>query len=111
MDVWLVNTGWSGGPYGVGERMKIGYTRAMVRAALAGDLADVPMETDPTFGVNVPTQCPEVPEEVLKPRNTWSDKAAYDEQARKLARMFGENFEAFAEEVSEEVRKTGPRME
>ena len=96
--VWLVNTGWSGGPYGVGQRMKIGYTRALVSAALGGELADVSTITDPIFGVAVPTTCPGVPSEVLSPRNTWQDKAAYDTQARKLAAMFAENFKAFADQ-------------
>jgi phosphoenolpyruvate carboxykinase (ATP) len=100
VDVWLINTGWSGGPYGVGKRMKIGYTRAMVRAALNGTLAGVSTRTDPNFQIEVPTECPDVPAEVLNPRNTWSDKNAYDEQARKLTRMFVKNFEAFEEDES-----------
>lgn len=109
--VWLLNTGWSGGPYGIGRRVKIGYTRAMVRAALNGTLADVPVERDPVFGVDVPTICPGVPSEVLKPRNTWSDKAAYDAQAKKLAGMFAENFKEFADLVPAEVREAGPRSD
>jgi phosphoenolpyruvate carboxykinase (ATP) len=106
--VWLVNTGWTGGPYGVGSRIYIGYTRAMVRAALSGDLDDVPMVEDPNFRVQVPTACPNVPSEVLNPRNTWEDKEAYDRQARKLAAMFRENFEQYAPAVSEAVRASGP---
>ena len=107
--VWLVNTGWSGGPYGVGSRMPIRFTRAMIRAALAGDLDAVPYETDPIFNVAVPTACPGVPPEVLKPRATWSDGAAYDRQAAKLARMFADNVKAFEAEVSPEVCAAGPR--
>ncbi len=106
--VWLVNTGWTGGAYGVGSRMKLSYTRAMVRAALAGQLDDVEYLTDPIFGFAVPTSVPGVPSEVLQPRETWSDPAGYDAQARKLAAMFRENFAAFADQVSEEIRNAGP---
>jgi phosphoenolpyruvate carboxykinase (ATP) len=106
---WLVNTGWTAGPYGVGHRMKISYTRAMIDAALAGQLDDVGYEPDPIFGVQVPTCCAEVPFEVLNPRNTWEDKASYDEQARKVARMFVENFAQFSDMVSEDVLAAGPR--
>ncbi len=106
--VWLINTGWSGGPYGVGKRIDIPHTRAMVNAALDGKLDDVPTWHDPVFGVEVPESCPGVPAEVLRPRDTWSDGAAYDEQARKLARMFHENFEKYADEVDESVRGAGP---
>ncbi len=109
VNVWLVNTGWSGGPYGVGQRMKIAYTRAMVHAALEGALNDVPTIPDPIFGIAVPIACSNVPPEVLNPRNTWSDKAAYDAQARKLAGMFVENFKAFAGDVTAEVRAAGPK--
>jgi phosphoenolpyruvate carboxykinase (ATP) len=108
VDVWLVNTGWSGGPYGVGQRIKISYTRAMINAALNGELRDIPTTRDPNFGIAVPTSCPNVPAEVLNPRNTWADKAAYDTQARALARMFIDNFKAFAGEVSSEVNLAGP---
>ncbi|MBI3913852.1 MAG: phosphoenolpyruvate carboxykinase [Chloroflexi bacterium] len=106
--VWLVNTGWSGGAYGVGARMKLQYTRALLRAALTGALDNVPATTDPTFGFQVPTQCPEVPPEVLIPRNTWADKAAYDAQAKKLAGEFVKNFEQFAGDVPASVVKAGP---
>lgn len=94
----------------MGHRIKIGYTRAMVRAALGGALDDVPMATDPNFGVAVPTACPDVPAELLSPRETWADAAAYDAQARKLAAMFAENFSAFADQVPEAVRAAGPRV-
>jgi phosphoenolpyruvate carboxykinase (ATP) len=93
--VWLVNTGWSGGPYGIGVRMKIAYTRAMVRAALNGDLDKVPTQIDPIFGLPMPTICPAVPPEVLNPRNTWADKDAYDKKARELAALFVKNFKQF----------------
>jgi len=107
-NVWMVNTGWSGGPYGVGSRMKIAYTRAMLRAALTGKLDHVSFTPDPIFGVGVPSQCPDVPAEVLVPRNTWADKDAYDATAKKLAREFAQNFEQFAKDVPEAVRKAGP---
>ncbi len=108
--VWLVNTGWSGGPYGVGARMKIRFTRAMIRAALAGELDAVEYEQDPVFNVAVPTSCPDVPADVLKPRATWADPAEYDRQAAKLARMFADNFRTFEADVSPEVRAAGPRV-
>ena len=107
--VWLVNTGWSGGPYGVGRRLAIGHTRALVHAALDGSLSQAPMVTEPLFGLAVPTQCPGVPAEILNPRNTWNDKAAYDNQAKKLAGMFAANFKTFADQVTEEVRQAGPQ--
>ncbi|HEX3266129.1 MAG TPA: phosphoenolpyruvate carboxykinase (ATP) [Candidatus Limnocylindrales bacterium] len=106
--VWLVNTGWTGGPYGTGHRMDITHTRNMVRAALNGDLRDVPTVTDPVFGVAVPTAVPGVPTEVLTPRNTWADPAAYDKAAATIAGMFHENFAAYADGVSEGVRAAGP---
>ena len=109
--VWLVNTGWTGGPYGTGERMNIAHTRSMVRAALDGSLASVPTRTDPIFGVEVPTACPEVPARFLDPRATWSDPDAYDRQARQLARMFADNFEKYADGVSEAIRAVGPRVD
>ncbi|OFV90636.1 MAG: phosphoenolpyruvate carboxykinase (ATP) [Acidobacteria bacterium RIFCSPLOWO2_12_FULL_65_11] len=107
--VWLVNTGWTGGPYGTGRRMKIAHTRAMIRAALSGALDTVAYERDKAFNVDVPTSCPDVPPDVLKPRNTWSNAAQYDEQAAKLARMFVENFQAFESGVTPEIRAAGPR--
>ena len=107
--VWLVNTGWSGGPYGVGERIKIAYTRAMVRSALDGTLAQVSVRIDPTFGLAVPSECPDVPAAVLDPRSTWDDGEAYDAQAKKVVTLFVENAEAFADEVSAEVRAAGPQ--
>jgi len=110
VNCWLINTGWTGGPYGVGQRMKIAHTRAMVNAALNGKLDDVDYVTDPFFGVEVPTSCPDVPTEVLTPRSTWSDGKAYDEQAGKLAGMFVVNFKQFEEEVSDDVRMAAPNV-
>lgn len=108
-DCWLVNTGWSGGGVGVGARMKIGYTRAMVTAALNGSLTNVKTVQDPVFGLNIPVSCPGVPDEILNPRNTWKDKSAYDAKAKDLAEKFKKNFEQFAAGASEEVRNAGPR--
>jgi phosphoenolpyruvate carboxykinase (ATP) len=108
--VWLVNTGWSGGAYGVGKRMKLGYTRAMVRAALAGQLDQVPTQTDERFGLAVPTLVPGVPADVMRPRETWSDTAAYDAQARKLAEMFVKNFEKFGSNISPAIAAAGPKV-
>ncbi len=106
--VWLVNTGWSGGPYGVGKRMKLAYTRAMVKAALSGAIDPASLRTDPVFGLAVPVAVPGVPSEVLNPRDTWPDGAAYDEQAKKLAAMFRANFVRFGE-TAEEIREAGPK--
>ncbi|HEX6575866.1 MAG TPA: phosphoenolpyruvate carboxykinase (ATP) [Gemmatimonadaceae bacterium] len=107
-NVWLVNTGWSGGPYGVGKRMKLGYTRGMVRTALSGELDSVETRTDPVFGLHVPAAIPGIPQEILDPRGTWPDGAAYDEQAKKLAGMFRKNFERFGN-TAPEIREAGPR--
>jgi phosphoenolpyruvate carboxykinase (ATP) len=108
--VWLVNTGWTGGPFGIGRRMTISHTRAMIRAALAGDLDRVGYQRDAIFNLDMPTHCPNVPAEVLNPRNTWSDHAAYDEQATRLARMFAENFKTFEADVDAKVRAAGPNV-
>jgi phosphoenolpyruvate carboxykinase (ATP) len=107
--VWLVNTGWTEGPFGTGHRMDLGHTRSMVKAVLAGQLENVETEPDPVFGVEVPTSVPNVPSEVLRPRDTWADPEAYDRQARKLAEMFRENFDTFADGVSDEVKAAGPK--
>lgn len=107
---WLVNTGWTGGPYGTGTRMGISHTRALLNAALNGALDSAPMRTDPVFGFQVPTEAPEVPAEILEPRQTWPDGAAYDAQANKLAGLFHQNFEQFREQVSEEVLAAGPKQ-
>ncbi len=102
--VWLVNTGWSGGPYGVGSRMSIKHTRAMLRAALNGDLDNVTFVKDAFFNLDIPTECPHVPAEVLNPRNTWTDTAAYDKQAQHLVNLFEENFKQFADGVDASVK-------
>lgn len=108
-NVWLINTGWSGGPAnGEGKRMKLAYTRAMVHAALEGKLDGVETAPDPIFGVHVPAYVPDVPEEVLQPRNTWSDRDAYDQKAHQLAELFQKNFESYADRASEPVRAAGP---
>jgi phosphoenolpyruvate carboxykinase (ATP) len=107
--VWLVNTGWSGGPYGVGKRMKIAYTRAMIRAALSGAVDAVAYDRDPIFNLDVPTSCPGVPPDVLKPRTTWSSPGEYDVQAAKLARMFTDNFKTFESGVTPDVLAAGPK--
>ena len=108
--VWLVNTGWTGGAFGVGKRMSIQHTRAMITAALSGQLDDVEYRRHPIFNVEMPTTCPGVPDAVLDPRSTWSDKAAYDQQAKKLASMFVENFKTFAGDVDRAVIDAGPRV-
>jgi phosphoenolpyruvate carboxykinase (ATP) len=108
---WLVNTGWSGGPYGVGKRMKLSYTRAMVNAALAGTLDGVDFAPDPIFNVAVPKSVPGVPSEVLEPRNTWADKAAYEAKAKELARKFRDNFEKFAKTATPEILASAPKAD
>jgi phosphoenolpyruvate carboxykinase (ATP) len=106
--VWLVNTGWTGGPYGTGRRMDIAHTRSMVRAAIDGRLDGVPTRIDPTFGFQVPLECPDVPSSFLDPRATWADPDAYDTQAAALAGMFAANFDAYAGMVAPEVLGAGP---
>ena len=109
VDVWMVNTGWTGGPYGEGERMSIKHTRAMVNAILDGELANVETEIHPIFQVAVPTSCPNVPAEVLNPRNTWKDKTAYDEKANMLAEKFTENFKQYADGCTDNICNAGPK--
>lgn len=106
--VFLVNTGWSGGEYGVGNRMKLSYTRTMVRAAIEGKLNNVYTLQDPIFGLHYPTAIEGVPSEVLNPRNPWADKAAYDAKATYLADLFKENFKKFGAESEETAQKGGP---
>lgn len=108
-NVWLINTGWVGGPAGVGSRINIRYTRAMVQAVLDGSLSKIETRVDPIFNLNVPLRCPGVPDEVLVPRSTWSDGDAYDAQAHKLAGMFVENFVRFADHVKTGVVLSGPQ--
>ncbi len=108
--VWMINTGWSGGPYGVGSRMKLVYTRAMITAALNGDLEKVEYTPHPIFGMLMPNECPGVPTEVLNPRNTWNDPEEYDEKAKDLAQQFITNFEKFADHASEEILAAAPKI-
>jgi phosphoenolpyruvate carboxykinase (ATP) len=108
VNVWFINTGWTGGAYGVGKRMAINHTRTIVNAALDGKLDNVATETDPIFGLEVPVECPGVPTDVLNPRLTWPDSGAYDAQAKKLAGLFQDNFVKYADDVSEAVRSAGP---
>jgi phosphoenolpyruvate carboxykinase (ATP) len=110
VDVWLVNTGWSGGPYGVGKRMNIDFTRAMIQAALDGTLRTAPTRRDEIFNLEVPISCPGVSSEVLDPRRTWANPAEYDLQAAKLAEMFRQNFARFNNEVPKEVIAGGPQL-
>ncbi len=105
---YLINTGWTGGPYGIGKRININYTRAMVRAAINGSVEQADLVTDPVFGLHIPTSCPDVPSELLFPRNTWYDPEGYDQQAAALAELFKKNFEQFSL-PSDEVRAAGPR--
>ncbi|EGD51003.1 phosphoenolpyruvate carboxykinase (ATP) [Thermoanaerobacter thermohydrosulfuricus] len=107
--VYLVNTGWSGGPYGIGNRINLAYTRAMVTAALNGSLDDVEFVKDPIFNLNIPTSCPGVPSEILNPKNTWTDKEAYEKAAKNLALRFAENFKKY-KDVTEEIKKSGPNV-
>ena len=108
VNVWLVNTGWTGGAYGTGSRMKLSYTRAMITAALNGALAGVVFEQHPVFGLQMPTTCPNVPSEILNPRNTWNSAADYDQKANELAQKFIKNFEQYAEGVSPEILAAAP---
>lgn len=108
--VWLVNTGWTGGAFGTGNRIKLRYTRAMITAALTGQLNDVAYTTHPVFGLEMPNTCPDVPDEVLHPRNTWADQDAYDKQASKLANSFIENFKKFEDQATEEILNAAPSV-
>jgi phosphoenolpyruvate carboxykinase (ATP) len=108
--VWLVNTGWNGGPYGVGSRIKLSYTRAMITAALNGTLDNVKFEIHPVFGLESPVACQNVPGEVLNPRNTWKDKNAYDDKANELAKQFTKNFEKFSTHANKEIVNAGPKI-
>lgn len=111
VNVWLVNTGWTGGPYGVGSRMSLPYTRALVTAALEGHLDKVEYETHETFRLAMPLSCPGVPPEILNPRHTWKDKDAYDHRANDLATSFLQNFEKFASDANEEIMKGAPQVD
>ncbi len=107
--MYLINTGWSGGPYGVGKRMNLAHTRAMVKAALTGDLEKRSFTHDHIFNLDIPTSCTGVPPGVLNARNNWSDKQKYDISARRLASLFVKNFEKF-DNVAEEIRNAGPTI-
>ena len=111
VNVWLINTGWTGGPYGVGSRVKLSYTRAMVASALKGNLAQVSFEEHPVFGLKMPLSCPGVPSTILNPKNTWTDKLAYDQKALDLAQAFIANFRQFDEFASDEIKLESPRIE
>jgi len=110
VNVWMINTGWSGGPYGTGRRMKLDFTRAMITAALERKLDNVEFENHEVFGMAIPKECPDVPVEVLNPRNTWDDKDAYDEKAKYLGGLFIKNFEKYASGVSREVLDAAPKI-
>jgi len=109
-DVWLVNTGWSGGAYGTGARMSLKYTRAIIHAIHDGTLAKAGIKTDPIFGLEVPTECANVPSEILIPKNTWSDGNAFDATAGNLAKRFVENFKKFEDDASEAIKAAGPKV-
>jgi phosphoenolpyruvate carboxykinase (ATP) len=109
VNVWMINTGWTGGPYGTGSRMKLKYTRAMITAALEGKLDDVNYNQDPIFGMAIPESCPDVPAELLNPRNTWDDKNAYDEKATYLAGLFVKNFSKYADGVTADILAAAPK--
>ena len=109
-NVWLINTGWSGGAYGTGSRIKLKYTRAMIHAALDGHLDNVNYHNHEIFGLAMPAECPNVPSELLNPRNTWADKDGYDHKANDLAGKFIGNFKKFESGVSEEILKAAPRV-
>ncbi|NML37108.1 phosphoenolpyruvate carboxykinase (ATP) [Chitinophaga sp. G-6-1-13] len=110
VNVWLINTGWTGGAYGIGSRIKLSYTRAMISAALKGELDNATFHPHPVFGVAMPDNCPGVPAEILDPRNTWNDKAAYDEKAKDLAAQFIRNFEKYAAVADAEILAAAPKI-
>jgi phosphoenolpyruvate carboxykinase (ATP) len=110
VNVWMINTGWTGGPYGIGNRMKLSYTRAMITAALEGQLDNVQYQNHPVFGMAIPAACPGVPADILNPRSTWADKNAYDEKASYLAGLFVKNFEKYADGVSKEIIAAAPTV-
>ena len=109
VNVWLINTGWSGGPYGVGERISLNYTRSMISAILNGDLENVKYNTHSVFGLKMPDSCPNVPADILNPKNTWKDKNKYDVKANKLADAFNKNFEQFSDNANEEILSAAPK--
>ena len=110
VNIWMINTGWSGGPYGIGHRMKLPFTRSMITAALEGKLDNVAFEAHPVFGMMMPMTCPDVPSDILNPRNTWADKSSYDLKAKDLASQFIKNFEKYAAGVNEETLAAAPKI-
>lgn len=110
VNVWLVNTGWTGGSYGVGERMKLKYTRAMITAALNGSLDKVKYETLPVFNLQMPTSCPDVPADILNPASTWKDKNAFNDTLNKLAAQFLKNFEQYAAGTGKDILEAAPKV-
>jgi phosphoenolpyruvate carboxykinase (ATP) len=110
VNVWLVNTGWSGGPFGTGSRIKLKYTRALISAALNGDFEDVEFQEHQIFGILMPTTCPGVPENLLNPQNTWEDKNNYSLKASALAERFIENFKKFSDFANEEILQGAPKI-
>ena len=108
--VWLVNTGWTGGSYGIGKRIPLSLTRAMIKAALNGQLDNIPMETDGHFNFLMPVGCPGVPSGILNPRNTWEDRDGYDRKAKQLALEFHTNFEKYRKGTDVEVVNAGPKL-
>ena len=110
VNVWLINTGWSGGAYGTGSRMSLKHTRAMITAAMNGELNNVAYEAHDTFGVLIPQTCPNVPSEILNPRATWTDKASYDEKSKHLAELFVKNFEKYAAQAREAILSAAPKI-
>lgn len=110
VNVWLINTGWSGGAYGTGSRMSLKYTRAMITAAMNGELDNVEYKAHKVFGVHIPQTCPNVPNEILNPRSTWADAEAYDKKANELAGLFIKNFEQFADQANDEIRAAAPKV-
>ena len=108
INVWLVNTGWTGGGYGVGNRIELSYTRAMIKAALNGNLDKVEYHKHPNFKIEIPKSCPDVPNAVLNPRDTWRNEEEYDEEAAKLVKLFHSNFDKYEKESGPEISNAGP---
>jgi phosphoenolpyruvate carboxykinase (ATP) len=111
INVWLVNTGWTGGPYGSGSRIELGFTRSMIKAALTGVLLKADYITHPVFGLQMPKKCPDVPNAILNPRDTWRNEDDYDQAARSLANRFIRNFEKYADRASQDVLDASPKVE
>ena len=109
VNVWLINTGWSGGEYGTGNRISLKYTRAMITSILNGELDNVDFTTHEVFGLHMPTSCPNVPSEILNPKNTWVDKNAYNSKANELANAFNKNFAQFADNANNEILDAAPK--